>query len=141
MLCIAVLYNAVLYFSFNLGDGTVYIQSSDAITLNEWHVVEITRSGKTGSMRVDDSDDPFTVESDGVESELSVEGNIYIGGFRGEESPFRDVSVGNFSGCIEEVYLGLDSADLNDYVEAVNTQRGCKREVRTQQLFLHEIRS
>lgn len=94
-------------------------------------MVVINRTGKQGSMRVDDAADSFSVSSDGVEDKLSVEGNIYIGGYPGNESPFRDVSVGNFTGCVKDMYLGLDSADLNNYLEAVNTQEGCQRQVRS----------
>ena len=36
----------------------------------------------------------------------------------------------NFSGCLKDVFLGQDTADLGSYSESVNIHSGCTMEVR-----------
>ena len=36
----------------------------------------------------------------------------------------------NFSGCLKDVFLGQDTADLGSFSESVNIHSGCTTEVR-----------
>ena len=36
----------------------------------------------------------------------------------------------NFSGCLKDVFLGQDTADLGSFSESVNIHSGCTMEVR-----------
>ena len=36
----------------------------------------------------------------------------------------------NFSGCVKDVFLGQDTADLESYSESVNVKNECTMEVR-----------
>ncbi|TRY60964.1 hypothetical protein TCAL_05712 [Tigriopus californicus] len=117
--------NKYLRFSFNLGDGVASVVSDKSYDLDTWHYVEIKRQGRMGSLSVN-NDLVGNVESYGDMAQLSVESDIYLGGFPGEV-PYPDVDGYNFTGCMEEVFIGLDSADLNSYNEAVGIEPGCIR--------------
>ena len=69
-----------------------------------------------------------SVESPGDMEKMSLSGDLYIGGYPGP-SPFPSLAIANFSGCIDEVFLGLDVADLTNVNDAVNTREGCDVQV------------
>ena len=70
-----------------------------------------------------------SVDSPGNMEKMSLEGDLYIGGYPGP-APYPDImSTSNFSGCIDEVFLGLDIADLTNVNDAVNTREGCDVQV------------
>ena len=122
--------NQYLVYSFNLGSGASSLTSSEAYDLNTWHSVEISRDGRSGSISVN-NEELRDIEYTGQETTLAVSTDLYVGGYPGSEIPFYDVQAFNFSGCVEDVFIGPDSADLNRFAEAVNTVQGCEIEVNT----------
>ena len=123
--------NQYLVYSFNLGSATASLQSDAPYPLYEWHNVEVRRNGRSGSMSVN-NEPAIDLEYTGTEETLSITTDIFLGGYAGQETPFYDVQAVNFTGCVEDVFIGPDSADLNSFTEAVNTRQGCEVEVRNQ---------
>ena len=116
-------------YSFNLGDGTAVLTSDVPCDLDTWHSVDISRTGRRGQMKVNNS--PVgDAEAPGEMERLSISSDLYLGGFPGAP-PFPDVAdAANFTGCVEDFFLGLDRPDLTQYSESVNTQEGCEQKVK-----------
>ena len=72
-----------------------------------------------------------SVESPGDMEKMSLVSDLYIGGFPGgaEAAPYPLLTTSNFSGCIEEAFLGVDHVDLTKFIDAVNTREGCETQV------------
>ncbi len=128
-LLLAIYFFLLAVFSFNLGDGTAVLTTDEPVELGAWHVVEIRRRGRRGEMQVNSS--PVgEAEAPGEMERLSISSDIYVGGVPGR-APFPDVADAvNFTGCVEDLYLGLDPADFDRSVANVNVKEGCKQEVR-----------
>ena len=129
------LINQVIIYSFNLGDATVQMESTNQTALNEWQNVEIRRNGRQGSLSVNGQLVGEMV-SGGQMDRLSVEGSLYIGGYPGDP-PYVGVSSKNFSGCIEELYLDSDPITLSSGLEenSVGVRPGCMAEAITLATF------
>ncbi len=81
-------------------------------------------------MRVDGGE-ASTAEAPGEMTLLSVTSDIYVGGVPDAELPFPDLGgAANFSGCVEDLYLGPDPADFSRSTAVVNAEQGCQVEVR-----------
>ena len=58
-------------------------------------------------------------------------GDYYLGGYPSAAAPFYGMAgTANFSGCLKDVFLGQDTADLGSFSESVNIKSGCTLEVR-----------
>ena len=69
------------------------------------------------------------MEGDG--DSLTLGGDYYLGGYPSAEAPFYGMAgTANFSGCVKDVFLGQDTADLESYSESVNVKNECTMEVR-----------
>jgi hypothetical protein len=122
-------------YSFNLGDGPVSAVSQTPCTMKEWHIVEIRRSGRDGTLNLNDEDVGYA-RSEGEMDTLSLTGDYYLGGHPSNEPPFVGMrAAANFSGCLKDVTFGPDKADLDSYSEAVNIKRGCVVEVSSKTHF------
>lgn len=119
--------NQYIKYSFDLGSGApAEIQSDRPYELDQWHSLEISRNGKIGQLTIN-NELIGEAESGGDETRLSVTGDIYIGGYPGD-IPYYSVQSWNYTGCIEEVSIGLDRADLSNYNSALNVKEGCQVE-------------
>ena len=57
-------------------------------------------------------------------------GDYYLGGYPTSEAPFYGMAgTANFSGCLKDVFLGQDTADLGSFSESANIKTGCTLEV------------
>ena len=127
------LHNKVVVFSFDLGDGTVSIESPETYELNVWHTVEISRVGRVGKLTVN-GQLLGEASSSGEMDMLSVVGPLYVGGYPGTP-PYQAVRPINFTGCVEEVYIGPDKVDVTASEDARGTSPGCSSEAATLATF------
>jgi len=93
-----------LEFRFELGSGPAILLSSLPVNDGQWHTVEVFRSYRQGSLKVDNSDPVNGTSAEGSLG-LNIKGSILIGG--GEnivETTFRKFNTG-FSGCVRRIYF------------------------------------
>ncbi len=118
------------YFSFNLGDGTAELSTDEPLEVDAWHSAEIRRNGRLGRMEVDGTA-VGEAEAQGQMVRLSITSDIYVGGFPGGGAPFAELAgTVNFTGCVEDLYLGPDPADFGRHTQRIDTKEGCVEEVR-----------
>lgn len=68
--------------------------------------------------------------SSGAIDRLKVDSNLYFGGFPGPVTPYVDIRGTNYTGCIEDVFLGPDRIELVAGKEgAVGVEAGCLTKV------------
>jgi len=73
--------------------------------MNEWHTVLISRTGREGTLLVDDQA-LVSGTSSGAFSQLSLPLNLFIGGAADLKDVQRNVLATNlFSGCIQKVVI------------------------------------
>jgi hypothetical protein len=73
--------------------------------MDEWHTVLISRTGREGTLQVDDQIQ-VTATSLGAFSQLSLSLNLFIGGAADLKDVQRNVFATNlFSGCIQKVII------------------------------------
>ena len=73
------LVNGFVEFRYDLGSGPAVIMTSVSIMLNHWHTLQATRTRKSGSLTVDNSN-TYIGTSPGTTSLLNAQGDLYIGG-------------------------------------------------------------
>ena len=116
------LQNGFVEFAYNLGGGTLTLVSSEPLQLNEWHTVEVHRSGRNGQLIIDSSLPVTGLSPEGYDS-LQLGDPLYIGGI--EDSASNNVPVefraGGYHGCVRRVSVG--STPLMLISEAVNGER------------------
>lgn len=128
------------YFSIELKDGHVLVRyelGSAPITVvteqmyndGKWHFVKVNREDKESVLNVDDEENNgFAL---GMNTDLSTDDNMYIGGFPGRH-PYYDVTKDNFDGCIRDLQIGSDLQNLNNNKESFGITSGCSNDfVRT----------
>ncbi|XP_026467797.1 pikachurin-like [Ctenocephalides felis] len=104
-------------FAFDLGTGTAVVRSEQPITLNEWHMVRLSRSGRLASLRVDDMR-PTDVLTPGSSAHLSLTQNLHIGGVPNPISlPHFLSDKGSFVGCVQKVVI--NDRTINVLAEAL----------------------
>ena len=77
------------------------IMTNVSIMLNHWHVLQATRTRKSGSLTVDSSN-TYIGTSPGTASLLNTQGDLYIGGVDEftKVSKFSGTEVG-LTGCLD----------------------------------------
>lgn len=95
------LVNGFVEFRYDLGSGPAMIMTNASIMLNHWHVLQATRTRKSGSLTVDSSGTYYGV-SPGTTSLLNAQGDLYIGGVdeSAKVSTFSGTEVG-LTGCVD----------------------------------------
>ena len=83
------------------------------MTLNEWHTVRMTRTGRYGTLKVDDGP-PVEGRSQGSFTQLTLSLDLFIGGHRNYDETAKSADVDrSFTGCIQQVLMsagdGLDA--------------------------------
>ncbi|XP_022699692.1 pikachurin-like isoform X1 [Varroa jacobsoni] len=99
------LVNGFVEFRFDLGNGAAIVRSDEAVTVDKWHTISISRTGQLGILRVDKH--PYIVGfAPGAFTQLSLDLNLYIGGVPSfkETSPNAAITH-NFAGCIQKVTI------------------------------------
>uniref|UniRef100_F6ZH17 Agrin n=1 Tax=Ciona intestinalis TaxID=7719 RepID=F6ZH17_CIOIN len=72
--------NGFLEFKYNLGQGAANIRSANPVSLNEWHIVVLSRAMRTGDLSLDNFD-PVYGTSPSQHSFLDLKQPMYVGGF------------------------------------------------------------
>ncbi|XP_059489147.1 agrin-like isoform X3 [Neocloeon triangulifer] len=109
-------------FKFDLGSGSANITSPTSVTLNEWHMIRVSRVDKEGTLQVDN--DTIVKGSSGPPlNELNLELPFYIGGVPALSEVSRDsgVTIG-LNGAIQRVVVNGEV--LDDLVKRANSKRG-----------------
>ncbi|KAK7100839.1 laminin subunit alpha-like isoform X2 [Littorina saxatilis] len=114
-------------FQYDLGGGSVLMESAGKLNDGEWHSVTISRSQQEGLLRVDEI--VTTGMSKGSLSELSTTADIFVGGFDQILVPVGNVGSYGFDGCIRDMKYGTIAWDLNDNERAKGVVRGCPAKV------------
>ena len=99
------LLNGAVQLRYNLGSGPAPVANlTVAVTLNEWHIIEISRTGKTASLSVDGvTSTQVTVAGTSTQLNPGSTG-VYLGGI--EDSSMFSSYAGSemsFRGCIESL--------------------------------------
>lgn len=95
----------VVEFWYNLGSGPATISSREPVELDEWHTIEVYRSGSSGRLIVDDML-PVSGTSEGSLTGLQLGGPLFIGGVSDTASsglPSMIREVGGYRGCIRSI--------------------------------------
>lgn len=96
---------------FNLGFGYTKVISSKMITMNEWHTIEVQRTGPQAILIVDESLPVVNTSSQG--SMLNLGDSLYIGGVKDySQLPSELVLVPGFNGCIRNLSYNSNPMDL-----------------------------
>lgn len=97
--------NGYVEFRFDLGTGTAVIRSEVPVALGEWHSAWVSRTGRLGSLQVDDQR-RVDAESPGAFGQLSLPLNLYLGGVPDiRDTTFNAAVAQSFVGCIQQVSL------------------------------------
>ena len=110
------LVNGRVELRYELGSG-VQVLVSDAVSLNIWHTVFVTRELRTASMVVDGVH-YGPVDSPGGFAQLNIEGVVNIGGLRNYSilAPLANADIMGFSGCITR-FLMVSREYYRDVIE------------------------
>nr|XP_026691463.1 agrin isoform X4 [Ciona intestinalis] len=81
--------NGFLEFKYNLGQGAANIRSANPVSLNEWHIVVLSRAMRTGDLSLDNFDPVYgtspkaipPVKNKSQHSFLDLKQPMYVGGF------------------------------------------------------------
>ena len=91
-----------IQFRFELGSGTAMLIGPQ-LALGEWHSVVATRTGRTGTLEVNDAV-VARGSSPGTSSQLNAEGTLQVGGVTDFSSASRNLGImEGFVGCISAV--------------------------------------
>lgn len=118
-----------LYCSFNLGSGTLELESDAELATNEWHRVSIVRESRDVKIFVDDKE----VRSGtllGDKTSLNVNSVLYVGGLPSEliesaSAKMKENLYSPFEGCINDVKLNSD-VHLLDLEESFDGVESCE---------------
>lgn len=104
---------------YDLGQGAVTITSRTPVSLNEWHSIEVYRSGRAGELMVDDT--PAVLgTSPGSFTMLQVNSDLYVGGAPMPVSlPIELRGLSWFNGCIREIRTQVPSSTVDLTADAI----------------------
>lgn len=94
-----------LEFRFDLGTGPAILRSSEAIPLNQWHWVKLSRTGLEGILEL--NDEVVAVgHSQGAFTQLTLTQNLFIGGHRNFDETSKQANISqSFDGCIQKIVI------------------------------------
>ncbi|XP_078464054.1 agrin-like isoform X1 [Lampetra planeri] len=100
------LVNGFLEFKFDLGKGPAVIRSAERLPLGVWHVVNVQRSGRSGSMTINQGR-PLTGESPSPHTSLNVKEPFYVGGAPDFKKFARAAAITTgLTGAIQQLSIG-----------------------------------
>ncbi|XP_078373536.1 basement membrane-specific heparan sulfate proteoglycan core protein-like [Oculina patagonica] len=100
-----------LEFRFELGSGPAVLLSSLPVNDGQWHTVEVFRSYKEGSLKVDD-EEPVNGTSAEGSSGLNIQGSIFIGGGDNIVEMTNNKFDTGYTGCVRRVYFKTRKINL-----------------------------
>ena len=86
---------------FDLGQGAIRIASTVSLTLDDWHSIQVTRSGRDGELVVDDAP-PVVGWSPHTFTLLQISSDLYLGSapLLPPSLPLELRLLGGFRGCV-----------------------------------------
>ncbi|XP_013408769.1 laminin subunit alpha isoform X2 [Lingula anatina] len=118
-------------FRYNLGGGTVSLESPEKYNDNKVHSVEAGRFQKDGLINVDGKK-VIEGTAPGNANELGTDKNIWIGGYNGvPQVKYRDIAQTStsFRGCLGNMELNQQTVNLRDNVAQKGFQDDCREDV------------
>ena len=107
---------------YDLGQGPVTITSRTPVSLEEWHSILVSRSGRLGELMVDDAP-AVSGTSPGSFTMLQVNSDLYVGGAPMPVSlPVELRSLSWFNGCIREIRTQVQGSTLDLIADAISGQ-------------------
>ncbi|XP_063051758.1 pikachurin [Engraulis encrasicolus] len=110
-------------FRFDCGSGATVIRSEEAISMNAWHEVRVSRTAKSGILQVDNQN-PTEGKAEGAFTQIKCSSPIYIGGV--PDYTMAKSSAGlrrPFSGTIQKLVLNDRNIPLTkDFAYGVNVE-------------------
>lgn len=103
----------MVVYRYDLGSEPAELISTSSIVMDTWHTVTITRSGKLGTLQVDDQD-LVTNSSQGTLTGLNLGSYLWLGGHTDhiDISAFSG-SQNGFTGCISSLEMNGVLVDLD----------------------------
>ncbi|XP_064459482.1 basement membrane-specific heparan sulfate proteoglycan core protein-like isoform X3 [Ornithodoros turicata] len=111
--------NGHLEFSYEMGGGPAQITSDHRVDDGELHTVELKRTGKRGSLRLDTHPEKEG-DSGGLLIMLNTKSDIYIGGAPDPQEMTAGRHAQGFRGCIFNVQIRKPDV-LNLYTESLES--------------------
>lgn len=109
---------------YDLGHGPVNITSSTSLSLNEWHTIQASRSGRDGELMVD-SAPAVSGRSPGFFTMLQVTSELYLGGAPMPSFlPFRLRRLGGFHGCVRELRTARSASNPINLIADARSGQG-----------------
>ncbi|XP_014667487.1 PREDICTED: pikachurin-like [Priapulus caudatus] len=94
-----------LEFRCDLGTGQAKIRSMERLDMDQWHTVHVMRTGRDAILQIDNQSRVEVLLRGGY-TELSLHGDLYIGGTRSKDDITSSLqTLQNFYGCIQKVSI------------------------------------
>ncbi|XP_077538262.1 neurexin 1 [Haemaphysalis longicornis] len=109
----------------DLGSGPVKVTSEKRLDDGHWHHVQVARTGRAGTLTVDDVVTDFVAP--GSSNQLDAEGPLFVGGVgttaRGDDASLLPPALWSgslrlgFVGCLRDLVVGGAAVDLASYAQ------------------------
>lgn len=117
--------NGRVLFQYDLGEGTIALESLDKYNNGDWHDLEALRFERNGALKID-GHSVREVVAPGTARVLSFTDNMYFGGYPpNARHPYQSVTNNGFEGCIDNVVILDTSIDLTRNIQAFGVIPGC----------------
>ncbi|KAL1421369.1 hypothetical protein MTO96_000452 [Rhipicephalus appendiculatus] len=128
--------NGYLEFSYEMGGGPAEIVSEERVDDGRMHTVELRRTGKLGTLKVDNKE--VHGESLGLLVMLNTKSDIFIGGAPEPREMTAERYHKGFTGSIMNVQI-QDSGVLSLYSDSINSANAdqCEDHVGSGDYFMH----
>ena len=78
-------------------------RSSKRLSLHQWHVIRVTRTGYLGTLKIDDEPE-IQGQAKGAYTQLTLLQNLYLGGHVNFDHTSKHANISSsFVGCIQKV--------------------------------------
>ncbi|XP_041957209.1 pikachurin isoform X2 [Alosa sapidissima] len=110
-------------FRFDCGSGATVIRSVEAIDMDSWHEVRVSRTAKSGILQVDNQS-PSEGKAEGAFTQIKCSSPLYIGGVPDYATTKSSAAVRRpFSGTIQKIVLNDRNIPLTkDFAFGVNIE-------------------
>lgn len=109
---------------YDLGQGAVTIISTTVLSLNEWHSIEVSRSGRDGELTVDGTPS-VTGRSPGFFTMLQISSDLYVGVAPTPLTlPFQLRALNGFHGCMRQLRTARFSDPPVDLIADARSGQG-----------------
>ena len=119
--------NGHVALRYDLGSAVTALVSDGTYNDGKWHIVKVSREAKEGSLNVDTEDEKMSFAI-GLESSLTADENVYLGGFPGPH-PYYEVTKESFDGCIKDLQIDSGTINLNKNKASYGVTAGCSADI------------